>query len=383
MAGHHGRRLAAALPPGHLLHRWLRVLSITELPESYQLAVGMAALGATLGRSVWIDQLHFRVWPNQSVLLVGPSGVGKDTAIDAAEGLLRAVGRPRILGGRTIELVFEDMLSLGDPAVCFIPAPELSAFVGRKDYQRSMVQDLTNLLTTKAYADVRTKAHPDAIIPQPTVTLAAGSTAEWLHRALPAGSMEGGFLPRFLIVCEEYPARHVPWVKRALTVVERREVAAEQAALVAEMRALRPTGEVWVDRDAAEVYARWYYDRFKMFSKFVLPYANRSRDMVLRLALLSAVGRGSGGLREPDVQFGIEVIRQVAARIDSVLLELTDEARCAKLVLTMLPKAVGWIQAEAGKQYPARVVATALSVLQASKQIVIADGVVKVVGGAK
>jgi hypothetical protein len=75
----------------------------------------------------------------------------------------------------------------------------------------------------------------------------------------------------------------------------------------------------------------------KIFSPRVAPYANRSRDMVLRLAMLIAISRGNNILQDDDVIFGIEFINYLAERIERAVRPPTLEGKCGKDIIKVLP----------------------------------------------
>ena len=75
------------------------------------------------------------------VLLVGPSGSGKDTIINPSCNLLKNLGGQYVVG-RTLEAVKESLTQMGDPAIGYINASELADFLGCKDYQAGLVQTL-------------------------------------------------------------------------------------------------------------------------------------------------------------------------------------------------------------------------------------------------
>jgi hypothetical protein len=312
------------VPSDSILNSWLNRLSITEIPLSYQIICGLSLIGSLLKRNIYVDQSEWRVYPNMSVLLIGPSGIGKDIVINAATSVVEDLSTVPVIGGKTMDSVKHSMLDLGDPAACFVPAAELTAFLGGKDYQRSMVQELTALLSTGPKVDVSTKSEGVKIIINPTVTMQAGSTREWLHKAMPEGSLEGGFLPRFVIVCEQYGKKFVPFVKYSTSQYDRHF--AEKAKLVFtkqikhlvqkyEHHAL----EIVPDRKSRDYYTNWYWNRFSYFSSLVQAYANRSRDHLHRIAMLMAVSRGHNFLEVLDYKFGSDVIMHVATTIDLVL----------------------------------------------------------------
>ena len=85
----------------------------------------MTPFGVILRRNVCsLEGSVGRIWPNTSVLLVGPSGSGKDTIINPSCNLLDAL-QARYVVGRTLEAVKESLTQMGDPAIGYINASEL------------------------------------------------------------------------------------------------------------------------------------------------------------------------------------------------------------------------------------------------------------------
>jgi hypothetical protein len=330
------------VPNDSLLHAWLDSMEITEVPVSYQIAVGLSVLGASLKRWVYFDQEKWKVYPNMSVLLVGPSGIGKDTIINAGAQCLETLAIVPEVGGRTIEGVMSQLLGVGDPACAYLLAQELTAFLGGKDYQKSMAQELTHLLSTGSAVNISTKSGGQSTIRNPTLTVFTGSTKEWLHSATPDGSLEGGLFPRFLIVCESKVSKHIPLVKYHTTHAQRHRAKLGEAAWMGGLheiicRYANNTKEIFPLQEAQDLYEKWYIERLDLFSKAVQPYANRSRDQVLRLAMLMALTRFRPYIEEPDMVFGIKFMAYLAERIDEALCPPTIEAKIGLRILEMLP----------------------------------------------
>lgn len=374
------------IPSDSILRHWVSYLSISEVPFSYQVAVGLSALGALLKRNLYIDQVEWRVYPNQSVLLIGPSGIGKDTAINRAQATIQkfeAYSKVPVLGGMTLEAVHAKLLELPKPAVAYVAAGELTAFFGQRDYQSNMVQGFTDLLSSNERIDISTKSamYSNGVytgkaryIYQPTITLHGGSTVEWLHKNMPSGTMEGGFLGRFLIMAEELSGRHVPLVKADKTKTELRWYLQRLEDWYTSLqiiidKTLRQQ-EVILLVDAEDYYKNWYHNRFNYFSKVVIPYANRSRDMVLRLAMLMAVSRGHyRWIDLADIQFATSVMALVAAKIDRVVQPLSDDAECAEAILRCLPASTDELWRLLGYKYPVFVMDRAERLLKTQGRI--------------
>jgi hypothetical protein len=371
------------LPKDSLLQNLLTYMSSTEVPLSYTIAGGLSVIGAILRRQRWIDQMDWRVYPNQSILFIGPSGVGKDTAINKMQkfiGGLTPLTRVPVIGGTTLEGLHTRLAELPKPAAAYIPAPEITAFFGKSDYQANMLTGITNLLSNGEAVDITTKGsfllhHTPTVIYQPTLTLHGGSTVEWLHKGMPEGTLEGGFMGRFLIVIEEIGSKFIPLVKRDMTQEKitflRGELQKWEGGLEYLVRACGKGAELILLPEAEDLYANWYYNRFKIFSRAVMPYANRSRDMVLRLAMLMALSRRHlRWVDGEDMQFAIDLIGEVAKKIDAVVLPPSAEAQVAQKILDLLPATPGEIYTTLGLRYSlAKQIDPALALLRATGRI--------------
>lgn len=341
-------------------------------------------IGALCRRQRWVDQVDWRVYPNQSVLFIGPSGIGKDTIINRVQSALSNLqvrSRCRVVGGVTLEGIQARLSELSRPACAFIPAPEMTAFFGKADYQANLLTGMTNLLSNGDKVDITTKGSyvagggAEKFIHEPTITMAAGSTVEWLHRGMPDGTLEGGFLGRFLIIIEELGGKFVPLVKRDRSKEEltqlRESLASWNRGLEGIIEFCAHPREMILYTEAEDLYANWYYNRFKMFSKAVLPYANRSRDMVLRLGMLMALSRGHDRhIEAEDIAFAVALLGEVAEKIDRVVLPPSLEAQVAQKILEQLPGTVGEIYISLGQRYSiVRQIDPALDLLRRTNRI--------------
>lgn len=362
------------IPIDSILRTWMKILSTTEVPQSFQIATGLSTLGCVGRRSRWIDQVNWKVYTPLRILLVGPSGIGKDTAIDRAVEMIDMLGCIPIIGGKTFESIAMDFAKLLPPAVGLVPAPEISAFFGKSSYQESMIQRFTDLLSDKNKLNISTRQDGHIFIQEPTVTILAGSTPEWLQRSMPEGSLEGGFFPRFLIVAERYTGRQIPLVKHDLSTMDLIKLKEDRTAFADwlkdfDKQMVKTKREVHLSTESIDMYENWYYNRRKYFAESVRPYAERSRDQVLRLAMLMALSRNRNYISSDDMHFGITLMSELGSRIANVVIPPSAEGRCAQQILDMLPMNRSEIIKTLAGQYTRRVVNDAIKTLEESKQI--------------
>lgn len=365
------------VPTGSCIWGWLNYLRITEVPVSYQITTALSLIGMVLTRNVWVDQVEWKVYPNLSVLLVGPSGIGKDVAIRAINKVVADIDPELEVGGKTMEAIVEQLLQKGELAAAYLPAPELTAFIGGKDYQKSMVQELTDLLTTGETVNVSLKSCPGIkrVIRRPTITMVAGSTAEWLHKAMPDGSLDGGLFPRFLIVCEEYGSKHIAFPKYSIDPETRAASREGKERFVEVLKGLKDKynahpQEIAPLPSAVEYYENWYANRFSYFSPVVRAYANRSRDQMLRLGMLCAISCGRSFITVEDFVFAKGIINYIAASIEHAAVPPTLEARIIRGILEVLPVTAPVLIRTLSGKYSRKDIINALQTLFASEQVV-------------
>lgn len=365
-----GEDLVKALPLQSILHYYIHARALIEPPVSYDLLCGAAVLSLALKRDVWVDQEMWKVYPAMSVMLVGPSGVGKNTAIGAAKEIAKLLEVP-IIGGNTIEALVDQVQRCGNPASCLITAEELADMIGKKDYQQGLISGITDLLDTKDFKDISLKSSSRRI-QAPTVGFMCGSTPLWLHSMLPKDSMGGGFYGRFLVAAEKEAKRFTSLTKR-LPKADRD--AAKEALGNFNTTAIcvrdfcRGKGELEFSKAASDLYHNWYAVRHGQFSALANDYAHRSRDHAIRLALVSAVSCLRSTIEEEDVHFALTVVTHIAHNIDVVVAQASPEAELGEKILATLPTTHAEVLRTFSKGYAMRLIKDALMLLRESEQV--------------
>src|SRR5258708_5952684 len=166
----------------------------------------------------------------------------------------------------------------------------------------------------------------------------AGRSREWFHR-LPQDGIEGGFLPRFLIVCEQDGRPPIPRPEEVMdSDDEKADVEAEINFkdgiywLLETFKNSANPYRMFFEKEAGFVYDNWYSNRFSEFGPLVKGYAQRSRAIVARLAMLMAISRRKQMITLPDVEFALGFLRYNMERLEQAMLPPTEEARCVSAV---------------------------------------------------
>lgn len=329
------------IPEDSWLREWMKCWEITEPPRSYIFFSGMATLGGCLGRRVWFDLDVHRVFPLLNLLLIGPSGIGKSTALrdisinhlwtPLAEGPLK----PMVITGKTTKEALHQDLQVQPHSI--ILASELANMFSKEKYMEGMVQYVTDLLDL-APTRVRTKSGGSMIIEKPECSIVGGSTKEWLQEMLPTTASEGGFLPRFFLVKEDYkfqriadPGRFISDTQRVVLAGLREKVFNEFSHIVA-----AASGEFdFEDYDASDVYNYWY-QTYLPDTGALAPFAARAGAHVLRLALLIAVSRFGTAITVNDIESAIALYGYAQAKLAEVVVPMSPQGKLMDKLINAL-----------------------------------------------
>lgn len=328
------------LPKESWFTDWMRVWPLAESPKSYILFSGMACLGAALGRRIYFSLDVHKVYPLLNLLLIGPSGIGKSTAMRdiAISHLIPQLPeemKPNLLTGKsTKEAIHQDLV------VCpksIILASELANLFSKEKYNEGMIPYFTDLLDL-APARVRTKSGGNMVIQRPECCVMGGSTKQWLQDMLPSTAGEGGFLPRFLIVKEDYKQQRIADPRRHMNDLQRAELGTAREKVIYDFIRLVRINEGLIDfadYEASDVYTEWY-DTFTPESGALAPFAARAGAHVLRLSLLIAISCGRQAITADDVRSAICLYSYATNRLAEVVVPLSPEGKKVNKIMEMI-----------------------------------------------
>jgi hypothetical protein len=319
------------LPKDSWFKAWMSVWPLSEPPKSYILFSGMAMLGAVLGRRVSFSLDVHRVFPLMNLLLLGPSGIGKSTALlnIGIKTLIYQIpeeDRPGIIEGKATKESLHSELIQVPHSIIF--ASELSNMFSKEKYNEGQISYITNLLDLNA-TSIRTKSGGIQTIQKPECCILGGSTKEWLQDALPSNSGDGGFLPRFFIVKEDHKFQRIADPKRHISDKKWKELLSERDRVAYEfLRLSKISGGIYdfEDYDASDAYSYWY-QTYLPDSGSLAPFAARAGAHILRMALLLAVSRHRDSIGVDDVRCAISLYGYASDKLAEIIIPMTPEGR--------------------------------------------------------
>lgn len=326
-----------SLPQDSFFRDWMECWPVSEPPKSYILFSALGMMGAVLGKRVWLEHDQKRVLPMLNILLIGPSGIGKTTALcDMGLKLLNIVPAPEqpqvINGATTTERLMDDLAF--NPHTLIV-AEELAAFFTKKKYQEDLIPKITEALNYLPMISRRTKGGGIVNVHNPQVIVMGGSTVDWLQDQLPDTATSGGFLARFLIVKEDEKAQKVADPQSSLTPKQWATLRSLRERVFTDFYhcTLHTRGPVaFADYEARDEYSFWYQN-YEPETGLLSPFAARAGEMILRLAILVALSAMRGVLVADDIRAAINLYEYTAQKLQEVVVPRTAQGKLLQMVL--------------------------------------------------
>lgn len=257
------------MPPNRsFLVDYMDVMGVSKVPAEFHWWSAMSLLAACVGDRVWVVHAGRRVKLNLYILLLGESGIGKGTAIQAAADIGAAAVGEDLFYGRTTPEGLRDRLQVPRARAGGVPRrianprmwllmEELAFCVG----QERGTEFVSTLVGLYGGAPVpirdRTRTGGEVVLSGSTcINFLAGTTKEWLQRTLTSEDLAGGFSRRLVVVAGSRSEVRLaepqfPPNRDALTRSLR-----ERAAILAIQE-----GEIAVTAEARESFEEWYLGR--------------------------------------------------------------------------------------------------------------------------
>lgn len=307
----------SARPADDLLSLYTAYVHETEPPLIYHRWCCIWLIAACLQRKVQLQWTRHLTWyPNFYTVLVGESGLGKDTAMGIARWLAGSLDIPLAPISCTHQALRQEMLDQaqragGDHGAEYThhslsaQMGEFVGFTGKQDSEKLVA--LNALYDCADPFDERTVGRGKLVIHKTWLNLIGGATPDGLSTFLPADASGNGFMGRLVMVYADGRAR----VNSRADVTTRLE-----PELLRRLTLLmRMSGKFSVGADYAERYDDWYADNRRLDGGtgplgVSVGYGSRKPSYIQKLAMISAASRGTMALTAADFDWALAAITE-------------------------------------------------------------------------
>lgn len=290
------------------LKTYLEMTRESESPGIYHALSSLSVAAQLMGHEVWVDMGTYVIYPQLAVILVGPSGLKKNSAIAYASRMLKYApeGRVHCLYDRFTPESLTAFLTSGENSAIpnvYAQAPEMATAFGRAKYLEGMVPFFTRLLDNEGVGEM-TQARGERRVEEVAFGFIAGTTPNWITSEMHVGVVSGGFTSRFLISFIEVTPRLVYRAKRA---DPSKLLAATEEVL---SNLARVKGAIEIEPTADSFLEQWYYAHRLVGSQgeVMSGYENRKLSHIVRLAMIFAVLDGQKSIMVQHIQDAIAVL---------------------------------------------------------------------------
>ena len=315
------------------LSAYLNYTKNTEPPLTYHTWVGISVLASSLQRRVYMEWGDDTIYPNQYIILIGPSGEGrKSYAINIGDKLLTEISIRTTSQSITQEALIR---SLANPTNFVDPtkeggkvrfqsavtavSSELKVFLGNRDRNSKFLAYLTDWYDSKDEWIYETKNEGIDTIKGICFNLLAASAWDWLPGIFPPEAIGGGFTSRCIFVVEERKGKIVADPNKTKQDIELKEQLLhdlEEIHLIA--------GEMKFTPEAKQLYINWYIKGEKEVEQGNFPisdpkfrgYCSRRATHVKKIAMAMSVSRDNDLLvTEEDFNRALSAMKQVEMKM--------------------------------------------------------------------
>lgn len=308
---------------------FLKATENTEPPKLFREWTAVSTLAAVMQRKVYLTWGSEVWYPNMYVVLVGPSGSRKGTAMREGQSMLRELGHIAFAADATSRQALIDALvrSFSQEFVAVrenvtkpynhcsltIFSAELSVFLGIGNKQNlEIMADLCDWFDCKTTWTYETKSRGQEVANNVWVNLFAGTTPELVRKNLPIEVVGGGLSSRMMFVFEPKKGRRIsfPTVDQNI----------RQNLLIDLENLYGTSGNFTADSRVRELYDVWYQkeDADPPFTLPALqPYLTRRPGHLLKLSMIMSASRSNELLIiEEDFIKALDLLYRTEAKME-------------------------------------------------------------------
>jgi hypothetical protein len=286
-----------------------------ESPHGYLQWSGLATIAGAAQRKIYMESTAFFAFTNMYVVLVGPPGSKKSTAIRAGRKLLKKV--PGINMSGDAPSVVGLMKDFAD--IVQKDHQSLNAFISEfGSLFENATETMTGFLTAIYDGDddytKRTRVGGKEHIPFPWLNMVAGTTPTWLGDNLRKSAVEGGLVARTLYIYSDEIILKSPFPRY------NKAIRALEEHLIHDLAHISVLGGEFdfAGGESGEAY-RWFADWYIDRKRFPRVSDNRTAGYFVRKPIhLLKVAMALSLSRSDSLQLSLENLEVALAMLDGI-----------------------------------------------------------------
>lgn len=290
-----------------------------ESPELFHLWCGVSAISGALRRKVWFDMGYFRLFPNMYIVLVSPPGkCKKSTAMAIARRRLAKVpGINWSVDSTSRERLIMDLsqITVDGHSSMTAYSSELASLITTS--QMDMIAFLTDIFDCPDEWAHKTKGSGTNKIKAPYLNLMAGTTPDWIAKAMPLDTIGIGLTSRIVFVYSDTPRDPNPFPELSPAESALEGLLEEDLQDIAGI-----SGCYTFAPDAKEAYIDWYKSRRDNTGPVdprLAGYFERKSVHLIKICMVVAASRHSDlEISLADFQSALSLLGVAEAHMPSV-----------------------------------------------------------------
>lgn len=315
------------------LDAYLQFVDNTESPTSFHTWSALSCIAGALQRRVFFRRGHELVYPNQYIIIVGPSGrTRKGLPLTIARSFMEDLSIAMIGQDNSAESVIRDMkqsiVQFTDKSngkiyiQCAVTCmcEELAVLTGYQN--NTLLAYLTDWYDSRDKWTRRTKHQGIDEIHGMCFNLLASTAPDWLPHILPREAIGGGFTSRCMFVCEE---------KKKQTIVDADAFPVDKelrAALLYDLEIIHILiGEMTRTPEAKQFYEEWYLVEDQKVQDGIYPvpsplfagYASRRATHLMKISMALSAAQGNSRIIDlGHITQALDLMEQAEEKMQSV-----------------------------------------------------------------
>lgn len=288
------------------INSYLEYTKNTEPPLSFHIWCALSCISGALQRRCYFSWGHSHIFPNQYIVLVGPSGQSrKGEAINLILPFFDHLNIPRIPESIIREALIRrlkdsitqftnDKGEIRFQCAVTIISEELTVFLGQKDTK--FLGDLTNWYDSREEWTYDTKHQGTDRIVGLCVNLLAATAPDWISSMLSHEAIGGGWTSRVVFVVEDWKRQTIADPNVYTVDTKLRKDLEHDLEEIFDLR-----GQFRFDAEALQMYTDWYVkqDKDTRAGKLVIPdpkfagYVSRRQTHIKKICMALSASRGN------------------------------------------------------------------------------------------